>query len=62
MKETQVILNRLLDRFENSKHLSAPNTSARRVMLRIDKKELPEFSMVASKKEKASRFELHPIC
>ena len=42
MKETQVILNRLLDRFENSKHLSAPNTSARRVMLRIDKKELPE--------------------
>ena len=23
MKETQVILNRLLDRFENSKHLSA---------------------------------------
>ena len=27
MKETQVILNRLLDRFENSKHLSAPNTS-----------------------------------
>lgn len=38
MKETQVILNRLLDRFENSKHLSAPNTSARRVMLRIVKK------------------------
>lgn len=46
MKETQVILNRLLDRFENSKHLSAPNTSARRVMLRIDKKELPESSMI----------------
>lgn len=44
MKETQVILNRLLDRFENSKHLSAPNTSARRVMLRIDKKELPEYN------------------
>ncbi len=26
MKETQVILNRLLDKFENSKHLSEPNT------------------------------------
>ena len=44
MKETQVILNRLLDRFENSKHLSAPNTS-RRVMPRIDKKsKLPEYN------------------
>ena len=37
MKEAQVILNRLLDKFENSKHLSEPNTSRRRVMLRIDK-------------------------
>ena len=27
MKEAQVILNRLLDKFENSKHLSEPNTS-----------------------------------
>ena len=43
MKEAQVILNRLLDKFENSKHLSEPNTSRRRVMLRIDKKELPEY-------------------
>lgn len=43
MRETQVILNRLLDKFENSKHLSEPNTSRRRVMLRIDKKELPEY-------------------
>ena len=31
MKEAQVILNRLLDKFENSKHLSEPNTSRRRV-------------------------------
>ena len=37
MKEAQVILNRLLDKFENSKHLSEPNVSRRRVMLRIDK-------------------------
>ena len=43
MKEAQVILNRLLDKFENSKHLSEPNTSRRRVMLRIDKMELPEY-------------------
>ena len=43
MKEAQVILNRLLDKFENSKHLLEPNTSRRRVMLRIDKKELPEY-------------------
>ena len=43
MKEAQVILNRLLDKFENSKHLSEPNTSRRRVMLRIDKRELPEY-------------------
>lgn len=43
MKEVQVILNRLLDKFENSKHLSEPNVSRRRVMLRIDKKELPEY-------------------
>ena len=32
MKEAQVILNRLLDKFENSKHLSEPNVSRRRVM------------------------------
>lgn len=43
MKEAQVILNRLLDKFENSKHLSEPNTSRRRVMLRIDKRDLPEY-------------------
>ena len=44
MKEAQVILNRLLDKFENSKHLSEPNTSRRRVMLNINnKRELPEY-------------------
>ncbi len=43
MKEAQVILNWLLDKFENSKHLSEPNVSRRRVMLRIDKRELPEY-------------------
>lgn len=43
MTEQHVILNRLLDKFENSKHLSDPGTSHRRVMLRVDKKELPEY-------------------
>ena len=43
MTEQRIILNRLLDKFENSKHLSDPGTSQRRVMLRVDKKELPEY-------------------
>lgn len=43
MTEQSVILNRLLDKDENSKHLSEPGTSTRRVMLRIEKKELPEY-------------------
>ena len=43
MKEVRVILNRLLDKYENSKHLFQPGISARRVMLRIDRKELPEY-------------------
>ena len=42
MTEQSVILSRLLDKFENSKHLSDPGTSHRRVMLRVEKKELPE--------------------
>ncbi|MCL2046335.1 MAG: DUF2220 domain-containing protein [Oscillospiraceae bacterium] len=46
--ERGVILNRLLDKYENSKHLSSPNTSNRRVMLRIDKKELPEYNYESS--------------
>ena len=43
MTEQGVILNRLLDKYENSKHLSEPGTSTRRVMLRVGKKELPEY-------------------
>ena len=43
MTEQRIILSRLLDKFENSKHLSDPGTSHRRVMLRVDKKELPEY-------------------
>ena len=42
-KGKKVILNRLLDKYENSKHLFEPNTSRRRVMLRITKKEFPEY-------------------
>lgn len=43
MTEQNIILNRLLDKFENSKHLSDPGTSQHRVMLRVGKKELPEY-------------------
>lgn len=43
MKESQIIINHLLDKYENSKHLSAPGTSLRRVMLRVTKKEFPEY-------------------
>ena len=43
MKEQEVILSRLLDRFETSKHLLEPGVSKRRVMLRIERKELPEY-------------------
>lgn len=39
----QIILSRLLDKYEKSKHLREPGTSKRRVMLRIEKKELPEY-------------------
>lgn len=41
--EQDLILSRLLDKFENSKHLTDPGSSNRRVMLRVDKKELPEY-------------------
>ena len=43
MKETQVILDRLLEKYEKSRHLTAPNTSRRRIMLQINKNELPEY-------------------
>lgn len=41
--ERTIILTRLLDKYEKSKHLSEPGSSNRRVMLRIEKKELPEY-------------------
>jgi hypothetical protein len=43
MTKQEIILNRLLDKYENSKHLLAPGTSTRRVMLRVEKKDLPEY-------------------
>ena len=43
MSERNIILIRLLDKYENSKHLSEPGTSLRRVMLRVVKKEFPEY-------------------
>ena len=43
MTEHGIILNRLLDKYENSRHLLAPGTSARRVMLRVEKGDLPEY-------------------
>lgn len=41
--ERDIVLNRLLDKYENSKHLTHPGVSNRRVMLQIDKKDLPEY-------------------
>ena len=41
--EQRVILSRLLDKYESSKHLLQPGVSLRRVMLRIDRKVLPEY-------------------
>lgn len=39
----KVIITRLLDKYEKSKHLYEPGSTNRRVMLRIDKQELPEY-------------------
>ena len=39
----EILLSRLLDKYEGSKHLSQPGTSRRRVMLRIEKNEFPEY-------------------
>ena len=44
MKEAQVILDRLLEKYEKSRHLTAPGTSRRRVMLQINKNELPGYN------------------
>lgn len=38
-----LLLSRLLDKYEKSKHLTQPGTSTRRVMLRIEKHEFPEY-------------------
>ena len=43
MTEQGVILNRLLDKYEDSKHLSNPGTCTQQDMLRVGKKELPEY-------------------
>ena len=39
----KLILERLLDKYEQSVHLYHPDVSTRRVMLRVDKKEFPEY-------------------
>ena len=41
--ERDVILSRLLDKYERSRHLTQPGGSNRRVMLRTDRGELPEY-------------------
>ena len=41
--ERELILKRLLEKYATSKHLSQPGVSNRRVMLRIDKNDLPEY-------------------
>ena len=41
--ERDIILSRLLGKYERSKHMLEPGASSRRVMLRVDKKELPEY-------------------
>lgn len=42
MKE-EILIAHLLDKYEKSKHLLEPGVSNRRVMLRVDKKEFPEY-------------------
>ena len=43
MTEQRTILNRLLDKYEKSRHLHESGASTRRVMLRVGKNELPEY-------------------
>lgn len=43
MTEQRTILNRLLDKYEKSRHFHEPGASTRRVMLRVGKNELPEY-------------------
>lgn len=44
MNEQRIIMNRLLDKYEHSKHLTEPGVSNRRVMLKVEKKDLPEYA------------------
>ena len=39
----RVLLSRLLEKYEKSKHLTQPGNSTRRVMLQIEKHEFPEY-------------------
>ncbi len=41
--ERRIILDRLIKKYESSAHLLHPGQSRRRVMLRVDKKEMPEY-------------------
>jgi len=41
--ERELILDKLLDKYENSKHMLQPGVSRRRVMLQVDRKELPAY-------------------
>ena len=46
-----ILISRLLDKYEKSKHLMQPGTSSRRVMLRIEKNEFPNINMRMRKSE-----------
>jgi hypothetical protein len=43
MNETKIILNRLLDKYEQSVHFSEPGRSKRRVLIKTDGNGLPEY-------------------
>lgn len=43
MTKQGIILNRLLDKYENSRHLLDPGTSVRGVKLKVEKKDFPEY-------------------
>lgn len=42
--EQAIIISRLLDKYEKSRHLTAPGSTGRRVRLRVEKHELPEYN------------------
>ena len=43
MNERDVLVNRLLDKYEKSAHLLTPGRSTRRVLLNVEKKDIPEY-------------------